>query len=153
MDEKEIERLAERFLKGTATDEERRILNKWYDSKNDEQVIVPAFYEGEKQITEGKIWKRLSSMLEEDVTKHTTKPSWQRNGAAHYISIAALILVVLSLSFVFGSGHRSKLVHIFARIAAIASLPTTLPFTLVARDPALEISFPSFVEILMEYDG
>ena len=100
MDEKEIERLAERLLNGTATEEERRLLNTWYESKNDDSVIVPALFEGEKKSTEEKIWSKLNSMLEEDVTKHTTKPSWQRNGVAHYISIAALILVVLSLSFV-----------------------------------------------------
>ena len=120
MDEKEIERLAERFLNGTATDEERMILNKWYDSKNDEQVIVPAFYEGEKQITEGKIWKKLRSLIEEDITKKPSKTWWQRKATAYYLSVAASILIILSLSFII---YKSNLID----------SPAEMPLTLIEK--------------------
>ncbi|MDP4678796.1 MAG: FecR domain-containing protein [Cyclobacteriaceae bacterium] len=98
MKQEDIEALAERFLKGSASIEDRQNLNKWYDSFNDQEIKVPSSYTKEKEEISQRIFNKLKiSNSHEKISEELPV----RNSKALYLKIAASILLVLSLTYTF----------------------------------------------------
>lgn len=98
MKDREFELIAERLITGVATPEEKQRFNDWYNSKNDELVVVPSSHDGEKEETRLRVYGHLKS--------HIAENSQGANGTIKginrsiYYKIAASILLALAVSFV-----------------------------------------------------
>ncbi|MFY0653562.1 MAG: FecR domain-containing protein [Cyclobacteriaceae bacterium] len=100
MRQDDIERLADRFLTGLASEEEKRKLNDWYDSHDDELINIPSGRKGEKE----NIGSRIHGSLKMQIDKSRSLHSWNstsRKLTQTLIAIAASVLVILSLTFLF----------------------------------------------------
>ena len=91
MDQKEFNILLDKYLQGTCTEEERRLLDKFYDSyEGDEQVLPPGKKELIKETIHGKIKARIRAEEQENkvMPQRTTMP---------FMKIAASIVLLMSV--------------------------------------------------------
>ena len=100
MQEREIEILTERFLNGSATAEEKKLLNEWYNSKNDELVVVPSSHKGEREEIRLRVLNELQTFISDQKPENKVKIFKVRR-RAFYAGIAASILLLLSVAYIF----------------------------------------------------
>ncbi|GAA4395663.1 hypothetical protein GCM10023187_02880 [Nibrella viscosa] len=89
MDSRKYEELLARYLKGDCTDEERALLEQWFDSL-DTEVPLPATGEEKKRLL-AKNWETLATRTTGPVPAHRPIMNW-------YGTVAAAALVVLAVS-------------------------------------------------------
>lgn len=61
----QLNRLIEKYLDGTATNEERRLVDDWYAGFNDREVRLPASHPDEKERLKARIWSKIELQFSE----------------------------------------------------------------------------------------
>lgn len=91
MTEREIQKLVEKFLNGTASDEEEAKLHKWYDKKgfDSEEIMIDTDGESKQDVKE-RLFNAISAKKE-----NTGKNQLVRNRRVLRLSYAAAILIFL----------------------------------------------------------
>lgn len=90
MEKKEIIILAERYLQGTATEEEKVLLHQWYDSWQDNEETVLT----DQQEEESTIREKILSGLKQSIQTQTTLPSLKKSGIKkRWLAAASVFLL------------------------------------------------------------
>ena len=97
MPQEEIEKLIDKYLTGKATEQEREQFNQWYNSFDDETVIVPAGENEEKEKTRKKMLVEIRSRIAVQKTTSNIRILKQRKPA--FLKIAATIAIVSSIAY------------------------------------------------------
>jgi len=90
--------LIEKYLAGSATDEERSIVNKWYLSYQDENIEVAGSDISSKEKTELRIKERLLATIRENESENRKGINkwWMRSAAAVLLTGLAVYLFIAS---------------------------------------------------------
>lgn len=90
--------LIEKYLAGSATDEERSIVNKWYQSYQDENIEVAGSDISSKEKTELRIKERLLATIRENESENRKGINkwWIRSAAAVLLTGLAVYLFIAS---------------------------------------------------------
>jgi ferric-dicitrate binding protein FerR (iron transport regulator) len=77
MNRNELQRLAERYLNGTATTQERELLNQWYETIHDSEQLEIISIEGTEEETKNRILEKIRSKVTNEIRTGTSavKPS------------------------------------------------------------------------------
>ena len=75
MTKSQLNRLLEKYLDGTATDGERRLVDDWYAGFNDRELRLTATHPGEKERLKARIWSKIEAKLPENETIPGQDPS------------------------------------------------------------------------------
>lgn len=94
MDTEELNRLIEKYLANTITEEERERLNNWYSAFNDEQVEIPV----SEETTEEEVFSGLYNKIEKKIQHRGEKR--KRKVSPLFIKVAASISLLAILSYV-----------------------------------------------------
>ncbi|MBC7922502.1 MAG: FecR domain-containing protein [Ferruginibacter sp.] len=92
MDRERLNEIIARFLAGKATEAEKQLLHRWYDSFDSSQVVVPATKPDEKERTEARLLQRIQATLN---APEIQSPRRTRLGG--FYRAAASVLLVLGL--------------------------------------------------------
>lgn len=84
--------LIEKYLADSATEEEKSIVNKWYQSYQDESVEIVSSEINSKEQTELRIKERLLATISETENRKGINKWWMR-------SAAAVVLIGLAVFF------------------------------------------------------
>lgn len=87
-----LEELLQKYLTGTSSDQERKQLIEWYNSFNDENVVVPVYAEND----ETEIYNRLRACIDVALRDNGSKePQKHIHVFTYYRKIAAAIIILL----------------------------------------------------------
>lgn len=109
MTEREIQKLVEKFLNGTASDEEEAKLHKWYDKKgfDSEEIMIDTDGESKQDVKE-RLFNAISAKKE-----NTGKVQLVKNRWTIRLSYAAAILIFLlsGTYFIFINNRSNEPIH------------------------------------------
>jgi len=110
MTKKEIKHLASKYLQGTSTQEEEKILHAWYENqeKNAEEIIITTNGEGYKEV-KNRLLKDIQLKIQQDEEIKALSTGWNKQWA-----YAASLLLFLSFSgiyYYYFQKHFSSVVH------------------------------------------
>ena len=115
-----MEELLEKYLTGAADANETKQLMDWYNSFNDENVIVPAQAENEEE----QIYERLQARMETIFRNSSLKQASRRRFSILYkCAAAAVVIVLLSGSFWWWDNKKNSLPKEKSAIALNKILP------------------------------
>ena len=102
MNKKEIQQLAQKYLDGTATAEEKKLLDQWYNTiHDDDQIVNVAIEEPE---SEADIKQRIFANLHQKIKQEPEPRSYPgvlRRWYVQIASVAAAIIVISSVTWYF----------------------------------------------------
>ena len=93
--------LIEKYLADSATEEEKSIVNKWYQSYQDESVEIVSSEINSKEQTELRIKERLLATISETENRKGINKWWMR-------SAAAVVLIGLAVFFFITTGNKKQ---------------------------------------------
>lgn len=93
--------LIEKYLADSATEEEKSIVNKWYQSYQDESVEIVSSEINSKEQTELRIKERLLATISETENRKGINKWWMR-------SAAAVVLIGLVVLFFITTGNKKQ---------------------------------------------
>lgn len=146
MTSKEFEEIAQRYLKGECTPEERQWVEKWYDAIGEEtaEELIK-----EKGPLRDKLWAQLNMEIQEAAPLPTKRFNYRR-----LIRVAAAVVVLAISTYIaiyLSGSHRGNIISttaIPAHFASIANNGTAVrkvalsDGSVVLLQPGSEISFP-----------
>ncbi len=102
-----IDELLEKYIKGKATLQEQQILQAWYESKTESEVLWPASVEGEESLLRDKLFSNISGRI--------SSPKVKQKKLGYRVLAAAIILVIVSVGvYLFNyesTGQNNKLTY------------------------------------------
>lgn len=103
MDKRDLTILAERFLRGVATEEEKALLHKWYDNwEDDDQIVVTKSSIQEEQLKQQILDGLKKSIAAEAVPLKTTRRR------KYWLAAASLLLMATSAVYFIYSGKKNQ---------------------------------------------
>jgi ferric-dicitrate binding protein FerR (iron transport regulator) len=96
MDPQELRLLLIKYRNGNCTDQERAIVEAWYDSLDKDQL--PELNEGEKQVLEEKIWLGI---IRERKQPLVSRPEPLRSPGYNWQRIAASVIIITGIGLAF----------------------------------------------------
>jgi len=101
MEKKQLVRLAQKYLDGSATEQEIQLLNEWYDAIGEEEIEM-VFTQGEHESGED-IKNRVSARLQQAITG--TDPA--RLKTIQWVAAASVILMIVIAAVYFSVRHST----------------------------------------------
>ncbi|ANI90247.1 hypothetical protein A9P82_13670 [Arachidicoccus ginsenosidimutans] len=100
-----LKELLEKYLTGVANEDEARQLTEWYQSFNDENIIVPAQFEDE----ENNIYERLKARMDATLNSSLKTETVRMPFLFRYKNVAAAAIIIVLLGSGFWWWSRSNI--------------------------------------------
>lgn len=105
MDKALLAQLTQRFVSGTATDEEKALLHEWYDAADREEIELVFLPNRE---TEDDVKKRILAGLQTAIEQEPKTPTRRMGYYARWIAAAAVLVAVSITGFYFWKGYKTR---------------------------------------------
>ena len=105
MDKALLAELTQRFVSGTATDEEKALLHEWYDAADKEEIELVFLPNRE---TEDDVKKRIMAGLQTAIEQEPKAPTRHIGYYARWIAAAAVLVAVSITGFYFWKGYKTR---------------------------------------------